>query len=115
MAASTQLLARGLHVPAIRPPTVPQGTSRLRVSLSAAHSAEDVRELVAALRDCGVQFRQLASVAAGAERVVGGEGQAGAGQGLRLQAPSMELPAAYAPASAACLGQVLGQAVQSKL
>jgi 8-amino-7-oxononanoate synthase len=63
MAASTQLLARGLHVPAIRPPTVPPGTSRLRVSLSAAHSSADIEELVAALRECGVQFQQFGSAA----------------------------------------------------
>ena len=46
---------RGLWVPAIRPPTVPKGTARLRVSLSAAHSEAQVAELVRALRElaCG--------------------------------------------------------------
>lgn len=49
LALSTQLAEAGLLVPAIRPPTVPQGTARLRISLSADHSAEDVARLVAAL------------------------------------------------------------------
>jgi 8-amino-7-oxononanoate synthase len=52
LAASSRLFARGLLVPAIRPPTVPEGTSRLRVSLSAAHRPEDVDELAQALADC---------------------------------------------------------------
>ena len=53
LAASGFLLERGLHVPAIRPPTVPRGTSRLRVSLSAAHSDEDVGRLIDALGELG--------------------------------------------------------------
>jgi 8-amino-7-oxononanoate synthase len=44
--ASASLLADGLWVPAIRPPTVPVGTSRLRVTLSAAHSDADVSRLI---------------------------------------------------------------------
>ena len=48
---SESLARRGLLVPAIRPPTVPQGTARLRISLSAAHSEEDAGRLVAALNE----------------------------------------------------------------
>ena len=46
---SQALLERGLLVPAIRTPTVPAGTARLRITLSAAHSADDVAQLVEAL------------------------------------------------------------------
>ena len=49
MATGAALLERGFWVGAIRPPTVPVGTSRLRVTMSAAHSTEDVRALAAAL------------------------------------------------------------------
>ena len=49
IAASRTLMAQGLLVPAIRPPTVPPGTSRLRVALSAAHSDEQVRRLLQGL------------------------------------------------------------------
>lgn len=45
------LRERGILIPAIRPPTVPQGEARLRVSLSAAHTPEDVDALLAALRE----------------------------------------------------------------
>jgi 8-amino-7-oxononanoate synthase len=48
---SAALRERGLLVPAIRPPTVPEGTSRLRISLSAAHSRDQVLALVAAVSD----------------------------------------------------------------
>jgi 8-amino-7-oxononanoate synthase len=51
LAASAALLDRGLLVPAIRPPTVAPGTSRLRIALSAAHTDEQVALLSEALRE----------------------------------------------------------------
>jgi 8-amino-7-oxononanoate synthase len=53
LAAADDLLARGLLVPAIRPPTVPVGSSRLRVALSAAHTGEQLDRLVVALGTLG--------------------------------------------------------------
>ena len=48
---SESLRQRGILVPAIRPPTVPQGTARLRITLSAAHSVADVQRLIGALHE----------------------------------------------------------------
>ena len=48
-ALSAALRAQGIWVPAICPPTVPKGTARLRISLSALHTSADVARLVAAL------------------------------------------------------------------
>lgn len=45
LAASSALLEEGIFIPAIRPPTVPPGTCRLRVTVSAAHSDEEVGRL----------------------------------------------------------------------
>lgn len=45
------LRRHGLWVPAIRPPTVPVGTARLRIALSALHTEADVNQLLAALRE----------------------------------------------------------------
>lgn len=54
LAAQRELEAAGFWVVAIRPPTVPQGAARLRVTLSAAHTEADVDALAAALgRACG--------------------------------------------------------------
>ena len=48
---SAELRERGILVPAIRPPTVPEGSARLRISLSAAHSEQEVLRLAAALHE----------------------------------------------------------------
>ena len=52
LALSEALEDRGLLVSAIRPPTVPVGEARLRVTLSAAHSEENLDYLLKALSEC---------------------------------------------------------------
>ena len=54
MALSQYLESEGVLVTAIRPPTVPDKTARLRVTLSASHSFEDVDELLEALAQAKV-------------------------------------------------------------
>lgn len=51
LALSEHLQSLGILVPAIRPPTVPVNTARLRISLSAAHSVDDVLRLAKAIND----------------------------------------------------------------
>ena len=58
VAASDALRAQGLWVPAIRPPTVPAGTSRLRITFSAAHETADVDRLLEALGRLPTAARQ---------------------------------------------------------
>jgi 8-amino-7-oxononanoate synthase len=51
MRVSAALLERGYLVTAIRPPTVPAGTARLRVTFAAGHEEGDVRAFAGALKE----------------------------------------------------------------
>lgn len=55
LAVMEGLRTRGLWVPAIRPPTVPEGTARLRIALSAVHTAADIDCLLQALAELARQ------------------------------------------------------------
>jgi 8-amino-7-oxononanoate synthase len=55
LTAAEALLSEGLLVPAIRPPTVPPGTARLRIALSAAHTPEQVDHLASTLDRLGLR------------------------------------------------------------
>ncbi len=61
LAVSQALEDRGFWVSAIRPPTVPAGTARLRVTLSAEHGAEQVAELLNALAEVAGEPATLAA------------------------------------------------------
>ena len=52
VAMANRLRELGCWVSAIRPPTVPVGSARLRITLTAAHSESDVERLLAALTQC---------------------------------------------------------------
>ena len=56
LALSDALASAGILVPAIRPPTVPKGSARLRISLSAAHTEADVDMLIETLRGAEAAF-----------------------------------------------------------
>lgn len=52
VSVSLALLERGFFVSAIRPPTVPRGTSRLRITVSAMHTEDEIERLAAATSEC---------------------------------------------------------------
>ncbi|MBV1878757.1 MAG: 8-amino-7-oxononanoate synthase [Pseudomonadales bacterium] len=55
LAAADYLASKGILVSAIRPPTVPKNTSRLRITLSAAHTKSQVEQLVEALSEIHIK------------------------------------------------------------
>ena len=59
MEASRRLLELGVFVQGIRPPTVPEGASRLRVSVSASHGDEEIEEALEAFRQVGEELRLI--------------------------------------------------------
>jgi len=60
MALATALRERGVLAVAIRPPTVPEGTSRIRFALSAVHDEAAIDALIAAMRACWPALRLAA-------------------------------------------------------
>jgi len=61
MQLAARLEREGLRVPGIRPPTVPKGEARLRITLCATHSAADVDQLLSALNAAAIDMDQAAA------------------------------------------------------
>ena len=59
VAMSLGLQKRGIYIPAIRPPTIPKGTSRLRVTVTAEHSSEQIDAALAAIQQVGQSLKIL--------------------------------------------------------
>jgi 8-amino-7-oxononanoate synthase len=58
--AAERLLERGYYVPAIRPPAVPPGTARLRITVSAAHTAAEIDAFAAAVAEVLEEVKGIA-------------------------------------------------------
>ncbi|OSZ63846.1 8-amino-7-oxononanoate synthase [Hydrogenophaga sp. IBVHS2] len=66
MRLAARLEQAGIRVPGIRPPTVPAGTARLRITLCASHTEADVERLLRVLRDSAAEAQQTETEGAGA-------------------------------------------------
>ena len=66
MRLAARLEQAGIRVPGIRPPTVPAGTARLRITLCASHTEADVERLLQVLRDSAAEAQQTETEGAGA-------------------------------------------------
>jgi 8-amino-7-oxononanoate synthase len=53
---SNRLMEKNIFVSAIRPPTVPQGTSRLRINLMAIHTADDLAPVIDSMASIGKEL-----------------------------------------------------------
>ncbi len=49
---SDRLLEKGVFIQGIRPPTVPENTSRLRITVTASHTKDDLKQALSAIREC---------------------------------------------------------------
>lgn len=59
LAFSRRLFNEGIYLPAIRPPTVPEGSARLRISLMATHTQEQIDFLLKSLEEIGKELRLI--------------------------------------------------------
>jgi 7-keto-8-aminopelargonate synthetase-like enzyme len=62
LALSAALAEKGIFVPAIRPPTVPEATSRVRITVMATHTPEDLQRALDAFRQAGKRLGFLSSM-----------------------------------------------------
>jgi 8-amino-7-oxononanoate synthase len=56
---SLDLQKKGVYIPGIRPPTVPKGTSRLRITVSAEHSLKQIDAALSAIQQVGQSLKIL--------------------------------------------------------
>jgi 7-keto-8-aminopelargonate synthetase-like enzyme len=56
---SERLMDEGIFAPAIRPPTVPKGTSRIRITVMSTHTREDLDHCLASFKKLGEEFRLI--------------------------------------------------------
>ena len=56
---SKKLQENGIYAPAIRPPTVPNGESRIRLTVTAAHNDTQIEHLLTSFKDIGRELKMI--------------------------------------------------------